>query len=351
VRIGNLTDDKAMSALRVCAKCVLPETFPGIRFNKEGVCNSCLDFKGVESSQAKKAEYRGKFEALVKEYKGSGTYDVLMCYSGGKDSTHTLAVLKEEYNLNILAVSLDNGFLSDQAFKNIPTVVEKLGVDHIFFKPRFDMLAKIFCYCAKNDIYSRKALERASVICTSCMGIVKYSTLRIALEKDIPFVAYGWSPGQAPVTSSLIKNNPQMVKIMQNALYDPLYQIVGSEIRPYFLEDKHFGGSYRFPYYIHPLAFLDYREEVIYQNISRLGWKKPEDVDANSTNCRLNSFANVVHKQRLGFHPYAFELANLVREGYIDRNTALRRLNQQENPNIVSMVKEKLAVTGDFFSD
>lgn len=346
-----MTNDKAMSSLRVCAKCVLPETFPGVRFNEEGVCNICLDHKGAESWQMRKAEYRGKFEALVRNYRGSGTYDVLMCYSGGKDSTQTLTVLKEEYGLSILAVSLDNGFLSNQAFKNIRTVVEKLGIDHVFLKPRFDMLVKIFRHCARNDIYPRKAQERASVICTSCMGIVKYSTLRIALEKNIPFVAYGWSPGQAPINSSVMKNNPQMVKAMQTTLYDPLYQIVGSEIKPYFLEDKHFGDSYRFPYYIHPLAFLDYNEEEIYQNISRLGWETPKDVDANSTNCLLNSFANVVHKQRFGFHPYAFELANLVREGYLDRITALRRLNQQENPHTVAMVMEKLAVTDDFLGE
>ncbi len=114
------------------------------------MCNHCLDSKGLESRQRRKAEYRGKFEALIKEYKGSGTYDVLMCYSGGKDSTQTLAVLKEEYGLSILAVSLDNGFLSNQASQNIRTVVEKLGIDHIFFKPRFDMLVKIFRHCAKT---------------------------------------------------------------------------------------------------------------------------------------------------------------------------------------------------------
>ncbi len=137
-----------MSALRICVRCALPETFPGIRFNKEGVCNICLDFKGVGSEQARKAEYRNKFEALIKEYKGSGTYDALMCYSGGKDSTHTLTILKEKYELNVLAVSIDNGFVAEQAFKNIRAVVENLGVDHIFFKPRFDVLAKIFRHCA-----------------------------------------------------------------------------------------------------------------------------------------------------------------------------------------------------------
>lgn len=344
-----MNSDKAMSSLRVCAKCVLPETFPGIRLNNEGVCDICLSYKGAEISQKRKAEYKEKFESLVKEYKGICIYDVLICYSGGKDSTQTLAVLKEEYGLNILAVSVDNGFISNRARQNIQAVVEKLGVDHIFLKPRFDVLARIFRHCVKNDIYPPKTLERASSICTSCMGIVKYSTLRFALEKDIPFVAYGWSPGQAPISSSVINNNPQMVKTMQKALYNPLYRIVGNDIIPYFLEDKHFENPYRFPYYIHPLAFLDYKEEAIYQNISRLGWRAPEDVDANSTNCLLNSFANIVHKKRYAFHPYAFELANLVREGYLDRITALERLNQPEDPDIVKLVMEKLEVEDDCF--
>lgn len=339
-----MTTNKGISSLKVCAQCVLSETFPGIRFNEAGVCNFCLSRKNIENQLINKAAYKEKFEALVKECRGTATYDVLMCYSGGKDSTHTLVILKEKYGLSILAVTMDNGFVSDQALKNISTVVGNLGVDHIFVKPCFDILVKIFRKCAETDVFPPKALERASSICTSCMAIVKYSTLRIALEKNIPFIAYGWSPGQAPVTSSIIKNNPQMAKFMQKSLYNPLYQIVGSEIRPYFLEDRHFTGSYRFPYYIHPLAFLEYNEEKVYQDISRLGWEPPKDVDANSTNCLLNSFANVVHKQRLGFHPYAFELANLVREGYLNRQTALARLNEKENPDIVAMVKAKLAM-------
>lgn len=308
------------------------------------MCNQCLDFKGVGSERAKQREFRQKFESLIKELKGSGTYDALICYSGGKDSTHTLSILKKKYGLNVLAISIDNGFVSNQAVKNIKTVVERLGVDHLFFKPRFDTLAKIFVHCSKTDIYSRKALERASSICTSCMAIVKYSTLRIALEKDIPFIAYGWSPGQAPVTSSIVKNNAHIVRMMQKSLYDPLYKIVGDEIKPYFLEEKHYVNHYRFPYYVHPLAFLGYNEAAVYRNIARLGWKPPDDTDPNSTNCLLNSFANIVHKQRLGFHPYALEMANLVREGYLDRDTALSRLNQPEDPGVVAMVKERLAL-------
>ncbi len=168
--------------------------------------------------------------------------------------------------------------------------------------------------------------------------------MRLAVEKDIPLIAYGWSPGQAPISSSVFRNSAQMIKQMQKALYDPLHKIVGDDINAYFLEEKHFLGSFRFPYNINPLAFLNYDIDAIYKEISKLGWKKPEQVDANSTNCLLNSYANFIHKQRLGFHPYAFELANLVRSGNLDRATALERVTSLEDPKIVSLVKTKLDI-------
>jgi tRNA(Ile)-lysidine synthase TilS/MesJ len=330
------------SNVRYCGNCSLPSTFPGIHFNNEGTCNFCQDYKGSGFQETQKAIYKQKFLALLKGNRGHSAYDALMCYSGGKDSTYTLAILKEEYRLNVLAVSFDNGFLPEQTLENIKNVVEKLNVDHVLIKPRFDILAGIFDYCAVNDVFPLKALERSSAICTSCMGIIKYSALRMALEKDIPLVAYGWSPGQAPVSSSVMKNLPLMVKKMQNTLLEPLRRIAGNEIIPYFLEDKHYSDPYRLPYNINPMAFLDYDIDAIYRSISRFGWKKPEEVDANSTNCLLNSFANYVHKKKLGFHPYAFELANLVREGNLDRETAMQRLQFEEDANTIKMVREKI---------
>ncbi len=327
-----------------CTRCILPKTFPGIRFNDQGICNFCLEFKGVKYLKEKKAEYNKRFEKLVEEYKGKNVYDALMCYSGGKDSTYTLAILKENYGLNILALTYDNSFLSDQTIKNIRIVMEKLGIDHIFFKPRFDMFKKIIIECAKKNIYPPKTIERASTICTSCMGIVKFSALRMALEKNIPFITFGWSPGQAPITSSIMRNNPKMIKMMQRPLFDPLYNIVGDEIIPYFLEDEHFTETYHFPYYINPLAFLEYDEELIYQKIFQLGWKAPRDTDANSTNCLLNSFANNVHKEQFNFHPYAFELAKLVREGYLNRDIALEKITKSEDIRTILSVEEKLGL-------
>jgi hypothetical protein len=73
----------------------------------------------------------------------------------------------------------------------------------------------------------------------------------------------------------------------------------------------------RFPYNVHPLAFLDYNEERIIKEIGEIGWKAPDDTDSNSTNCLLNAFANDVHIKRFKFHPYVWEIANMVRAGVV----------------------------------
>ncbi|MDH7513871.1 MAG: phosphoadenosine phosphosulfate reductase family protein [Clostridiales bacterium] len=328
--------------MKICRKCVLPETFPGIRFNDEGECNYCQDFKGKKNLEQRKLQYRSKFEKLILEYKGKANYDALLSYSGGKDSTYTLSLLKKQYGLKILVFTFDNGFLPDQTFRNIRNVVEKLGVDHIFFKPNFHILRKIFLECSKKNIFPDTTLSRASTICTACMAIVKFSALRLALEKGIPFMIYGWSPGQIPITSSIMKNNAKMVRVMQESLARPLFAVAGDDIKPYFLENEHFREHNFFLYNISPLAFLNYDETMILKEMAELGWKAPPDVDANSTNCLLNSFANVVHKERYGFHPYAFELAKLVREGYKDREHALIVLRQREKYRTYNFVSRKL---------
>ena len=131
---------------------------------------------------------------------------------------------------------------------------------------------------------------------------------------------------------------------MQDIVFQPLYNHLGDMIKPYFLEERHFNRFEVFPYSVNPLAFLDYDEKEILEIVHSLGWQNPEDTDANSTNCLLNSFANSVHKMKYNFHPYAYELAELVREGNLDRNVALDRIRKIEDTNTIQLVKNKLGI-------
>jgi hypothetical protein len=178
------------------------------------------------------------------------------------------------------------------------------------------------------------------------MGMVKFITLRTAIEKKIPFIAYGWSPGQAPMQSAILKNNAAFVQKAQGLFLQPLEEAIGSEVRTYFLGDYHFEQAKKndFPVNINPLAFLHYDEEEIYERIERLGWQPPKDTDPNSTNCLLNGFANQVHIEKHHYHPYAMEMAELVREGVVDREEALRRLSEPAHPRIIDQVKARLGL-------
>jgi len=226
--------------MKICSKCILPDTFPGISFDEQGVCNFCRDFKGEVALKEEKQEYYNKFLKLIEEVKGKSDYDATLAYSGGKDSTYTLYLLKETFKLKVLPITFDNGFISDQAFKNIRAVCENLGIDNIVFKADFQIIKKIFRAGIENTMYSPKALERASTICTSCIGLVKFTTLKIALEKQIPIMAWGWSPGQAPVRSSIMKMNATLFKGTQEMYRKPMQEIVGDEINRYFISDEQF---------------------------------------------------------------------------------------------------------------
>jgi len=328
---------------RRCKICVLPENFPGAELNDYGICRYCRQFK-AEGIKEQKAVYQSRFRQLIEQKRGTGKYDCLVAYSGGKDSTYTLYLIKSQYNLRPLAVTFDNGFVAPSSLENITRVTEHLQVDHQFLRPPFEALRKIFVAGSQEILFPPQALTRASTICTACMALVKFNLLRIAIEEGIPFVVYGWSPGQIPLSSAIFKNNSTMLRKMQSVVQKPLIQIAGEAIGSCFLEEWHFQQEQSFPYNISLLAFHHYDEEEIFQTIRTLGWTQPKGVDANSTNCLLNSFANQVHQRQFGFHPYVFELAKLVREGHLSREVALERLERGEDPQTMDYVSRKLGI-------
>ena len=334
--------------MRICSNCVLPETFPGISFDQQGVCNHCQQFVDARMKHEEdKVRYAQKFAELIEQLgqqqRGpQRSYDILMAYSGGKDSSYTLSLLRKKYGLRVLAMSLDNGFLSPQAVENIRVMTDVLGIDLVFFKPRWDLLKKIFITAAEKELYPKKTLERASTVCTSCMGLVKAVCMKLAIELDIPMVGYGWSPGQAPVQSSIMRNNPALVKMSQQAMMHPLREVAGEEILEYFLKEKHYADPEKFPWNVHPMAWEFYEEKMVVEEIAKLGWVAPSDTDTNSTNCLLNAYANHVHTSRYGFHPYVWEIANMVRYGVMPRSEGMLKIYSGENQAQIDYAFRKL---------
>lgn len=333
--------------LRICKRCILPETFPGIKFTQEGICNHCEREKNLKvDSIKKKFEYRQKLDDLLQDIKGQApAYDAIMAYSGGKDSSYTMKLIKERYDLRILAYTFDNHFLSPLAKENIARITKSLNIDHINFRPSWSLTSSMFRTAAKEEIFPKSALLRASSICTACITLVKSLVLKTALEMQIPLVAFGWSPGQAPIQSSIMKTNPGLIRQNQKLLKDTFIEKIDPLAQSYFIPDSYYKiYEDSFPCNIHPLAFFDYNEEKISQELRDMGWQHPTDTDTNSTNCLINALANQRHVDQYGFHPYVLEIANMVRQGIMSRDEGLKKIYTEQNRDMVLYAQEKLGL-------
>lgn len=337
-------------SFKICNLCVLPETFPGIRFDDSGVCQHCRAAKPADETRRVKEKYLKKFRDLINMNRNGPSYDAIVAYSGGKDSSYTLKLLKQDLGLSVLAVTFDNGFLSERAIKNIRQVAGALRTDHLMVSPSFSTLSRAFNYSAGSRLYPVKALERATSICNTCMHLAKANFTKTAIEMGVRFIAYGWSPGQAPIPSSVLAMNLSMIRQQQAFLKKLFYAELGEELRAFLLNERHYrllgrtASEKAVPalYNIHPLAFFDYDEVKVLEEIKALGWVSPEDTDSNSTNCLLNSYAIRMHMNEWGFHPYAMEIAGLVRDGYMTREQGLDKLMKDPDEKTIAFVKDKL---------
>lgn len=314
-----------------------------VHINDEGVCNYCLQVN--KSNNISIEEYAEKEKQLVTafdKYKNL-PYQVLLAYSGGKDSTFTLYKLREKFNVSVLAVTFDNGFLTEQCRENIHEVTSNLGVDSITIKPSFSKLAKVFDLAASKEIYPKKSLERASSICTACIGIVKSTVYKEAMLRKIPFVCFGWTPGQVHVKAPIMRLDYRMILANQKQIQEPIIKNLGEEFKKYFIDPEWIEAQKEYvPSLAYPLVFSNYNEDEILTTIKSIGWKKPKDTDMNSTNCLLNSYANFIHVRDYGYNPYSLEIASLVREGFLSREEGLKKLSMSGEESVISYVKNQL---------
>ncbi len=314
--------------LRRCTVCVLPESFPGISFSDDGVCSVCRELATQPAPGRPAEELLGEMERVIEEARSARRqYDAVVAFSGGKDSTFLIHLLQERYDLRLLALTLDNGFLSRTCFDNIATVVSALHVDHMTIRYRADHLNAIFLESGMEKVYPDHLTMFGSGVCISCIRMVMTAVLRTAIEKRVPLVMLGNSPGQ------LLRSNEELIyrdnKIpfaLRRRLFDRLAERTGSWLYDYVTLTEAEHRTHPFPYTISPLPIVGYDEAEIYRTISGLGWSRPTDVDPNSTNCRLNAFGIVRHVNRYRFHPYDYEMAQLVRLGAMTREAALEKL-------------------------
>ncbi|AKB24230.1 hypothetical protein MSMTP_0761 [Methanosarcina sp. MTP4] len=327
----------------VCKKCVLDSDMPGIDINEEsGLCHFCETY--VPLSAQDKREYLAKMEELFKEYGGRGKYDVVFALSGGKDSSYTLHKLKKEYPfLKVLAVQFDNGFISDNAVENAKKMCKLTGSDYFKLTMEDEVLYETFRKAAESrDAFPKLAKYRASDICNTCISIIKQKLIEEAIVQDAPFIMFAFTPGQSP--NPIIPLKANFIRWSRNIFEKQLQKIDIDDrderflIKNEVIENMGKEG----PRMLHPLCLWDYNEGKILESLVKIGWNPPDLNDSNSTNCTLNSFACYNHLEKYGIHPYAFDIAGIVRSGDMSREEGLEKLHQELSQPLIEEAAKKL---------
>ena len=119
--------------VKFCKTCVISNQRPRIEFNKDGICNACLNVKNKFKINWSDREKELK-DLLSKYRKKNGKFDVIVPSSGGKDSAVVAHKLKYKYNMNPLTVTWAPHIYTDIGIKNFQGLIHS-GLTNILGTP------------------------------------------------------------------------------------------------------------------------------------------------------------------------------------------------------------------------
>jgi N-acetyl sugar amidotransferase len=183
-------------ASRLCTRCIMDDTIPGITFDENGVCPYCKIHDKIENKYSFSDNPELKLKILADKIIKAGRgekYDCIVGVSGGRDSTFTL-YNTVKLGLRPLAVHFDNGWNSDIAVQNIKNITKKLGVDlytHVADWEEFKDLQRAFLKASVSDAEVPTDWVIFSVL------------FKVAAKEKIKYIIHGHSfrtEGTTPLT-------------------------------------------------------------------------------------------------------------------------------------------------------
>jgi amino acid adenylation domain-containing protein len=316
-----------------CARCALPSNYPGATFDAAGICNLCRSFDSYRAKVQRYFRNMEELRALLDRARGRrrGEHECMMLLSGGKDSTYALYRLVG-MGVNVLAFTLDNGYISEQAMANIRRVTESLGVEHV-----------VGTTPAMNAIFV-DSLRRHSNVCNGCFKTIYTLGTRLARERGIPVIVTGLSRGQffeTRLTEELFWDDAVDVERIDRIILEARrsYHRTDDAVAR-LLDTREFHDDALFDEieYVDFFRYCDVGlDDLLIYLAEHAPWIRPSDT-GRSTNCLINEVGIAVHKQQRGFHNYAFPYSWDVRMGHKSRTAALDELNEDIDPHVVRRI-------------
>jgi len=336
-------NEARIKAIRRCSKCILPATFPFITFDNEGVCNYCKNYKVKQYPDTIET-----LKELVKPYRSKdGGYDCIVPFSGGRDSTYSLHLIKKELGLNPITLTYDWGMVTDLARRNIAKVCGKLGVENIIVSadinwkrdnihkninawlknPNLGMIP-LFMAGDKYFFYYTDRLKKQTGIDLNIWGINHLENT----DFKIGFAGVRPNFDKKTIYSISLKNQIDLFRFVgSNFLKSPGYlnasllDTLGSFVVRYLSPKKD---------YYHLFDYYKWDENEINSLLeNEYGWEKAIDTDSTwRIGDGTASFYNYIYFTVAGFSEFDTFRSNQIREGAITRDEALDKIYKENFP-------------------
>jgi hypothetical protein len=287
---------------------------PGADIDRAGICAFCRDYHPIDdaASVAAREAKRADLERALKDRRNHGLYDALVCLSGGKDSLDLLHRVKVDYGLNVLAFTVDAN-IPDVAWRSIRRTIERLGVDHLVYRPPAEFYRKLFAYLLRNQ-EARGAVYTVSYVYAP---LFEGDALSVATERGIPLVLAGYSPGQPEPERMEYEFSRKL--IAETDWTPPGLKDAGvfsdAELAR-FWNPRRFPPGTRFPRYLAPFHAWDYDQEATMKRVAALGLvERASDASPIHSNYPVNWLLMYSDIRNFGYNPYAPEFSALIRTG------------------------------------
>jgi hypothetical protein len=329
-------------SLRRCTRCVLPETMPFIKFDNEGVCNYCTNYK----ARNKPRPVAELFD-LVEPYRRPGTEDCLVPFSGGRDSCYGLHLIVNELKMRPIAYTYDWGMVTDLGRRNISRMCAKLGVENIIVaddiaKKRRNIAMNFAAWLKNPDLGMVSILTAGDKHFFRHIETVKAQTgIGLNLWGVNPLEVTHFKAGFLGVPPDFEEEKVYSSGAMKQLRYQWLRLRAMLKSPSYFnrsLWDTISGEYYRSfaskSDYYHLFDYWRWDEGLIDSVLSaEYDWERAPDT---STTWRIGdgtaAMYNYIYYTVAGFTEHDTFRSNQIREGDIDRGTALEKVMDENRP-------------------
>lgn len=334
--------------LKRCSVCILPETYPFIKFDQKGVCQYCND----ES----KFSLKKNLENILEKYRSNNSKnDCLVGLSGGRDSCYGLHLLKNEFGMNPIAYTYDWGLTTDISRRNQNLMIGKLGVEHIIRTADLNIKRDNI----RKNIHAwmkRPELGMVPIFMSGDKDFYQYGrTLRRELNLDLTIFCSGHRHEQrsffvgfcgvdsinASKTSRLY--NYELVTKVKLAMYYCKQHIVNPRYinRSFFDSIKSFFSSFVFKDdFLYLYEYVKWNSDEIDKILDeKYGWEK--DIKYGKHQWRMGdgqtAFTNFIYHHIAGFSEFDEFRSSQIREGVITRDEALKIVEEENQPKIETL--------------